>query len=110
VQLLLAPFSSPLTMVIFAIATTLGAIIIIPAFLAARSTEGRPPRWVRMLTSVSARWATLGLIVVWAVTFGVILAIVPRIGANSPYGAIGLIALFTGFFVFMSFIWAVVRD
>ena len=47
---------------------------------------------------------------VWAVTFGAILAIVPRTGANSPYGAIGLVALFTGFFAFMSFIWAVVRD
>ena len=109
-QLLLAPFASPLTFAIFVMAIGLGVMIVIPAFVAARSTEGRPPRWVRMLTSISARWATLGLIVVWAVSFGALLAIVPRTGANSPYGAIGLIALFTGFIVFMSFIWAVVRD
>ncbi len=109
-QLLLAPFASPLTFAIFVMAIGLGVMIIVPAFAAALSTEGRPPRWVRMLTSINARYATFALIVVWAVVFGAILAIVPRTGANSPYGAIGLVALFTGFFAFMSFIWAVVRD
>jgi hypothetical protein len=110
VQLLLAPFASPLTFVIFTLSIGLGAMIIIPALAAALSTEGRQPRWVRMVTSINARYATFAIIVAWAVTFGAILAIVPRTGANSPYGAIGLIALFTGFFAFMSFIWAVVRD
>ena len=31
-------------------------------------------------------------------------------GANSPYGGIGLIALFTGFFIMMGFLWAVIGE
>jgi hypothetical protein len=35
---------------------------------------------------------------------------VPHEGANSPYGGIALIALFTGFFVSMGLIWSVVGE
>ena len=31
-------------------------------------------------------------------------------GANSPYGGIGLIALFSGFFIMMGFLWAVIGE
>ena len=34
------------------------------------------------------------LFLVWAVVFGIGLQLVPHIGANSPYGGLGLIALF----------------
>ena len=31
-------------------------------------------------------------------------------GANSPYGGIGLIALFSGFFIMMGLLWAVIGE
>ena len=31
-------------------------------------------------------------------------------GANSPYGGLGLIALFSGFFIMMGFLWAVIGE
>ena len=46
----------------------------------------------------------------WALFFGITLQLVPHEGAGSPYGAIGLIALFTGFFIMMGFLWAVIGD
>jgi len=36
--------------------------------------------------------------------------IVPHEGAGSPYGAIGLIALFVGFFIMMGFLWSVIGE
>jgi len=47
---------------------------------------------------------------VWAVVFGIGLQLVPHTGANSPYGGIGLIALFSGFFIMMGFLWAVIGE
>ena len=44
------------------------------------------------------------------VVFGVGLQLVPHIGANSPYGGLGLIAPFTGFFIMMGFLWAVIGE
>ena len=46
----------------------------------------------------------------WAVVFGIGLQLVPHTGANSPYGGIGLIALFSGFFIMMGFLWAVIGE
>ncbi len=109
-QLLLAPFASPLTFVIFTTAIVLAMLIVIPSLRAAMSSERRGIRWVRALTSINARYAAALLWLAWAVVFGLLLAVVPQQGANSPYGAIGLIALFTGFFVMMTFLWAVIRD
>ena len=48
--------------------------------------------------------------IVWAVVFGIGLQLVPHTGANSPYGGIGLIALFSGFFIMMGFLWAVIGE
>jgi hypothetical protein len=110
VQLLLAPFAGPLQFTIFATSIVLAALIIIPALRSAMSAEGRQVRWVRAITSINARYAFAALFLVWAVVFGVGLQLVPQEGANSPYGALGLIALFTGFFVMMGLLWAVIRD
>jgi hypothetical protein len=44
------------------------------------------------------------------VVFGIGLQLVPHTGANSPYGGIGLIALFSGFFIMMGFLWAVIGE
>ena len=51
-----------------------------------------------------------GVFVLWAVVFGVGLQLVPHEGASSPYGGLGLIALFTGFFISMGFLWSVIGE
>ena len=50
------------------------------------------------------------LFVGWALVFGIGLQFVPHEGANSPYGGIGLIALFTGFFIMMGVLWSVIGE
>lgn len=109
-QLLLAPFQSPLTFAIFTMSIALAAFIVIPAMRSALTAEGRQPRWVRAITTINARYAFFALFLIWSVVFGIGLQLVPQEGANSPYGALGLIALFTGFFVMMGLLWAVIRD
>jgi len=76
---------------------------------AATAADGRS-RWTRRMTGPNAKYffALLGL--VWAVVFGVGLQLVPHEGASSPYGGLGLIALFTGFFIMMGFLWSVIGE
>jgi hypothetical protein len=50
------------------------------------------------------------LFLAWAIVFGIGLQLVPHEGANSPYGGLGLIAMFTGFFIMMGFIWSVIGE
>jgi hypothetical protein len=85
-----------------------GAFIIIFA-RAAMSAEGRS-RWTRRITGPNGKWLFGILFVVWAVVFGVGLQLVSHEGANSPYGGLGLIALFSGFFISMGFIWSVIGE
>ena len=47
---------------------------------------------------------------VWAVGFGLLLSTFTDKTAESPYGAVGLVALFSGFFVMMGFIWATIGE
>ena len=58
----------------------------------------------------NAKWLFGLLFVGWAVVFGVGLQLVPHEGASSPYGGLGLIALFSGFFITMGLIWSVIGD
>ncbi len=109
-QLLLAPFAGPLQFAIFATAVILAVLIVVPAVKSAMTAEGRQPGWVRAITGINARWLFAFLFVAWALVFGIGLQLVPHEGADSPYGALGLIALFTGFFVMMGFLWAVIRE
>jgi hypothetical protein len=76
---------------------------------AALSADGNAS-WTRRITGPNGKWLFGLLFVAWAVVFGVGLQLVPHEGANSPYGGIGLIAMFTGFFVMMGFIWSVVGE
>lgn len=76
---------------------------------AAMAADGRSS-WTRRITGPNGKWFFGLLFVAWAVVFGVGLQLVPHEGASSPYGGIGLIALFTGFFVMMGFIWSVVGE
>ena len=76
---------------------------------AATSSDGRS-KWTKRITGPNARWLFAILFVLWAVTFGVGLQLVPHEGASSPYGGLGLIALFTGFFITMGFLWSVIGE
>ncbi len=85
-----------------------GAMILI--FLrSAMAAEGRAT-WARRITGPNGKWLFGLLFVAWAVFFGIGLQLVPHEGANSPYGGIGLIAMFSGFFIMMAFLWAVIGE
>jgi hypothetical protein len=77
---------------------------------AAFSAEGRS-RWTRrLITGPNGKWFWGLLFLIWAVVFGVGLQLVSHEGANSPYGGLGIIALFSGFFISMGFIWSVIGE
>ena len=53
----------------------------------------------------------VGVVVgILALVFGIGLQLVPHEGANSPYGGLALIAMFSGFFIMMGFLWAVIGE
>jgi hypothetical protein len=82
-------------------------------FIFARSAmvaEGGRQGWVRRITGPNSKILFAILFALWAIVFGILLQLVPHEGASSPYGGIGLIALFTGFFIMMGLIWSVVGD
>jgi hypothetical protein len=109
-QLLLAPFASfPVSTVAFFVSASVVAVMILIMLKAALSTEGGA-RWVKRITNPNARYLFTFLWIGWLIFFGVLLFIVPHIGAGTPYGAIGLIALFTGSFLLFGFLWAVIGE
>lgn len=77
---------------------------------AAMVAEGGRPAWATKVTGPNAKLLFTMLFVVWAIVFGIGLQLVPHEGANSPYGGLGLIALFSGFFIMMGLIWSVIGD
>jgi hypothetical protein len=93
----------------FGIATAITVLMVMVFLRAAMSAEGGH-RWTRRITSPNAKWLFGLLFVGWAIVFGIGLQFVPHEGANSPYGGLGLIALFTGFFIMMGFLWAVIGE
>lgn len=109
-NLLLAPFSDmPDSLVAFGISAAVVILMIGILLKAVLSTEGGR-RWVKAITNVNAKFLFTFLFIGWAVFFGITLQLVPHVGASSPYGAIGLIALFTGFFIMMGLLWAVIGE
>ncbi|MFL5717366.1 MAG: hypothetical protein ACJ77V_07290 [Chloroflexota bacterium] len=90
-------------------AATITTVMIIIILRSAMAPEGRAG-WVRRITSPNAKYLFGLLFLVWAVVFGIGLQLVPHEGANSPYGGLGLIALFSGFFIMMGFLWAVIGE
>jgi small neutral amino acid transporter SnatA (MarC family) len=105
-QLFLVAFQQPIP---FAISTGVAALMIFIVLRSAMSAETRP-RWVRAVTNVNAKFLFTFLFIGWAIFFGITLQLVPHVGASSPYGSIGLIALFTGFFIMMGLLWAVIGE
>lgn len=93
----------------FGISALVVAIMILVMLKAAMSAESRAS-WVGKITGPNGKWFFGLLFVTWAVVFGIGLQLVPHEGANSPYGGIGLIAMFTGFFIMMGFLWSVIGE
>jgi hypothetical protein len=81
-------------------------VILLKAALSAQGPSGLG----RMMARPTTKWMFGLLFVGWAVVFGIGLQLVPHEGANSPYGGLGLIAMFTGLFIMMGFIWAVIGE
>jgi hypothetical protein len=106
VQLFLVAFQQPIPFGISAIVV----ILMIWILLRSAMTAEGPSRWARRITSPNAKFLFTFLFIGWAIVFGVGLQLVPHTGANSPYGALGLIALFSGFFIMMGLLWAVIGE
>jgi hypothetical protein len=94
-----------------ALFVSLGLAILLIVIIAKSvfSAEGRS-RWTKRITGPNGKWLFGLLFLLWAVVFGVGLQLVPHEGANSPYGGLGIIALFSGFFISMGFIWSVIGE
>jgi len=106
VQLFLVAFQQPIPFGISAIIViTMIAIILRSAMTAEGGSS-----WVRKITGPNAKFLFTFLFIGWAIVFGIGLQLVPHTGANSPYGGIGLIALFSGFFIMMGFLWSVIGE
>jgi hypothetical protein len=106
VQLFTIFFSRPVE---FGAATAITVLMLVILLRAAMSAEG-PSGMGRLMTRPNSKFIFGFLFLAWAVVFGVGLQLVPHEGANSPYGGIGLIAMFTGFFIMMGFIWSVIGE
>ncbi len=105
-QLFTIFFSRPVE---FGAATAITVLMLVILLRAAMSAEG-PSGIGRMMTRPNTKFVFGFLFLAWAVVFGIGLQLVPHEGANSPYGGIGLIALFTGFFIMMGFLWSVIGE
>ena len=105
-QLFLVAFQQPIPFGVSAIIV----ITMIAIILRSAMTAEGGSTWVRKITNPNAKFLFTFLFIVWAVVFGIGLQLVPHTGANSPYGGIGLIALFSGFFIIMGLAWSVIGD
>jgi hypothetical protein len=105
-QLFLVAFQQPIP---FGISAVVVIAMIGIMLKAALSSEGGAA-WVRRITNPNAKYLFTFLFIGWAVVFGIGLQLVPHQGASTPYGALGLIALFSGFFIMMGFLWAVIGE
>ena len=107
-QLFTIIFQQPIP---FGIATVIAGLMIFLVAKSALSVESRGRSgWVRAITNPNAKVLFALLFVGWALVFGIGLQLVPHEGANSPYGGLALIAMFTGFFIMMGFLWAVIGE
>ncbi|HEX8941013.1 MAG TPA: hypothetical protein VF763_12705 [Candidatus Limnocylindrales bacterium] len=102
--LIIAAVSHPIE---FGVATLMAGAMVFVWLRAAMTPEGRPNGWVRAITSPNAKYLFGFLFVVWAVVFGLTIGQFPNV-VSSPYGGLALIALFSGFFIMMGFLWAVI--
>jgi hypothetical protein len=106
VQLFTIFFSRPVE---FGLATAMSVLLLVILVRSMFSAQG-PNGLSRFVTRPSSRMLFAILFLAWAVVFGIGLQLVPHEGANSPYGGLGLIAMFSGLFIMMGFIWAVIGE
>jgi hypothetical protein len=100
----------PNNFVILLAAAAISAAFVFVFLRSAMVAEGGRHGWARRVTGPNAKLMFTMLFVLWAVVFGVGLQLVPHEGASSPYGGLGLIAMFSGFFIMMGLIWSVVGE
>jgi hypothetical protein len=100
----------PNNLVILLVASAIAGSFIFVFAKSAMVAEGGRHGWVRRITGPNAKILFSLLFILWAIVFGIGLQLVPHEGASSPYGGLGLIALFTGFFIMMGLIWSVIGD
>ena len=105
-QLFTIFFSRPIE---FGIATAITVLMLVIIARAALSAQG-PSSIGRFMARPTTKMLFGLLFLGWAIVFGIGLQLVPHEGANSPYGGLGLIAMFTGFFIMMGFIWSVIGE
>ena len=105
-QLFTIFFSRPVE---FGIATAITVVMLVILLRSAMSSEG-PSGLGRLMAKPTAKFVFGFLFLAWAVVFGIGLQLVPHVGANSPYGGIGLIMMFSGFFIMMGFLWSVIGE
>jgi hypothetical protein len=100
----------PNNFVILLAATAMAGSFVFVFLKSAMVAEGGRHAWARRITGPNAKLMFTTLFVIWAIVFGIGLQLVPHEGASSPYGGLGLIALFSGFFIMMGLIWSVVGE
>jgi hypothetical protein len=95
----------------FGIATIIAGGFVYIFLRAAISPERRAGSigWIRAITRPSSRFLFAFLAIVWVVGFGFLIPQFPNVAA-SPYGAVALIALFSGFFIMMGLLWSVIGE
>jgi hypothetical protein len=106
VQLFTIFFSRPVE---FGAATFITVVMLVILLRSAMTAEG-PSGLGRLMAKPTTKFIFGFAFVAWAVLFGIGLQLVPHEGANSPYGGLGLIALFVGFFIMMGFLWSVIGE
>jgi hypothetical protein len=106
VQLFVIFFSRPVE---FGIAAAITLTMLGILLRSAMSSEG-PSGLGRLMARPTTKFIFGFLFLAWALVFGIGLQLVPHEGANSPYGGLGLIAMFTGFFIMMGFVWSVIGE
>ena len=77
---------------------------------AAMVAEGGRQGGARRITGPNSKLLFATLFIGWAIVFGVGLQLVPHEGASSPYGGLGLIALFSGLFILMGLLRSVIGE
>lgn len=95
----------------FGLAGIMAGVFVFIFLRAAMSPERRSGSigWVRAITGPSTRYLFAFLAIAWVVGFGFLIPQFPNT-AESPYGAIALIALFSGFFIMMGLLWSVISE
>jgi len=86
------------------------SLVMLLIFLRSAMTAEGPSGLSRFMTRPTSKFLFAFAFLAWAILFGIGLQLVPHEGANSPYGGLGLIGMFVGFFIMMGFLWAVIGD